>query len=275
MNFLKKKSIPDAQVASVAQDVAAHHAAPKSHSLSVGETTRITSLIAGILLGVATMVLYQKLEKKQASQPTEQVSSQQQAADDKRADDSAPLGTNTAIRDRITAQKVTSTTNPKQAKEGKPSSLKEQPFIPTPIQPGLIPLLPAPKTTPLRLQPFNDSELRHPSNIEKEDGEGGVHIEIRKSQRDSSKAIPRVELPEPDAKLPNPHQGAGVAVQISGAKKTNTDPVEKTNEKQTEEQSVPKFKILERQGDGVLIRIGNQVRFVSAGSTLPDGKKVD
>ena len=185
------------------------------------------------------------------------------------------LAANAAPRQGIASKKSISSTKPKQAKEAKPPyPLKDQPLIPTPIQSGLLPLLPAPKTTPLKLQPFSESAFRRQSSEEKEDGEGGVHIDLSKSRKDSSKASKRMDAPEPDTKLPEPNQGAGVAVQISGAKKTNPDPATK-DEKQPETQSAPKFKVLERQGDGLLIRVGNQVRFVAAGAMLPDGTKVE
>ena len=268
MNFLKKESIPDDPAM---QEVAAVHATPQQSFHSAGVATGITSAIAGVVLGVAAMVLYQKLDKKPQDQPVQQASAQQQQA----GDQSTLLAANAAPRQEMASKKVTSNTKPKQAKEAKPPyPLKDQPLLPTPIQPGLLPLLPAPKTTPLKLQPFSESAFRRQSSEEKEDGEGGVHIELDKSRKDSSKASKRMDAPEPDTKLPEPNQGAGVAVQISGAKKTNPDPATK-DEKQPETQSAPKFKVLERQGDGLLIRVGNQVRFVAAGAMLPDGTKVE
>lgn len=272
MNFLKKESIPDDPVM---QEVAAIHATPQKSFQSAGVTTGITSAIAGVVLGVAVMVLYQKLDKKPEAQTAQQPSSQQQQAGDQQTEVPTLLAANAAPRQGIASKKSISSTKPKQAKEAKPPyPLKDQPLIPTPIQSGLLPLLPAPKTTPLKLQPFSESAFRRQSSEEKEDGEGGVHIELDKSRKDSSKASKRMDAPEPDTKLPEPNQGAGVAVQISGAKKTNPDPATK-DEKQPETQSAPKFKVLERQGDGVLIRVGNQVRFVAAGAMLPDGTKVE
>lgn len=272
MNFLKKESIPDDPVM---QEVAAIHATPQKSFQSAGVTTGITSAIAGVVLGVAVMVLYQKLDKKPEAQTAQQPSSQQQQAGDQQTEVPTLLAANAAPRQGIASKKSISSTKPKQAKEAKPPyPLKDQPLIPTPIQSGLLPLLPAPKTTPLKLQPFNESAFRRQSSEEKEDGEGGVHIDLSKSRKDSSKASKRMDAPEPDTKLPEPNQGAGVAVQISGAKKTNPDPATK-DEKQPETQSAPKFKVLERQGDGLLIRVGNQVRFVAAGAMLPDGTKVE
>ncbi len=272
MNFLKKESIPDDPVM---QEVAAIHATPQKSFQSAGVTTGITSAIAGVVLGVAVMVLYQKLDKKPEAQTAQQPSSQQQQAGDQQTEVPTLLAANAAPRQGIASKKSISSTKPKQAKEAKPPyPLKDQPLIPTPIQSGLLPLLPAPKTTPLKLQPFSESAFRRQSSEEKEDGEGGVHIELDKSRKDSSKASKRMDAPEPDTKLPEPNQGAGVAVQISGAKKTNPDPATK-DEKQPETQSAPKFKVLERQGDGLLIRVGNQVRFVAAGAMLPDGTKVE
>lgn len=272
MNFLKKESIPDDPVM---QEVAAIHATPQKSFQSAGVTTGITSAIAGVVLGVAVMVLYQKLDKKPEAQTAQQPSSQQQQAGDQQTEVPTLLAANAAPRQGIASKKSISSTKPKQAKEAKPPyPLKDQPLLPTPIQPGLLPLLPAPKTTPLKLQPFSESAFRRQSSEEKEDGEGGVHIELDKSRKDSSKASKRMDAPEPDTKLPEPNQGAGVAVQISGAKKTNPDPATK-DEKQPETQSAPKFKVLERQGDGLLIRVGNQVRFVAAGAMLPDGTKVE
>ena len=273
MNFLKKESIPDDPVM---QEVAAIHATPQKSFQSAGVTTGITSAIAGVVLGVAVMVLYQKLDKKPEAQTAQQASAQQQQAGDQQADVSTLLAANAAPRQEMASKKVTSNTKPKQAKEAKPPyPLKDQPLLPTPIQPGLLPLLPAPKTTPLKLQPFNESAFRRQSSEEKEDGEGGVHIDLSKSRKDSSKASKRMDVSEPDTKLPEPNQGAGVAVQISGEKKTNPAPAATKDGTKPEAQSAPKFKVLERQGDGVLIRVGNQVRFVPAGSMLPDGTKVE
>ena len=234
MNFLKKESIPDDPVM---QEVAAIHATPQKSFQSAGVTTGITSAIAGVVLGVAVMVLYQKLDKKPEAQTAQQPSSQQQQAGDQQTEVPTLLAANAAPRQGIASKKSISSTKPKQAKEAKPPyPLKDQPLIPTPIQSGLLPLLPAPKTTPLKLQPFSESAFRRQSSEEKEDGEGGVHIDLSKSRKDSSKASKRMDVSEPDTKLPEPNQGAGVAVQISGAKKTNPDPATK-DEKQPETQS--------------------------------------
>ena len=112
MNFLKKESIPDDPVM---QEVAAIHATPQKSFQSAGVTTEITSAIAGVVLGVAVMVLYQKLDKKPEAQTAQQPSSQQQQAGDQQTEVPTLLAANAAPRQGIASKKPISSTKPKQA----------------------------------------------------------------------------------------------------------------------------------------------------------------
>ena len=279
MNFLKQESKPeiDKRPTVDAVHVVLTRPIPKSSATKSQATTSIAStvqtVIAGLVFGVAVTVLYQNLSGHKAGEPIA-VASAEESADaqaiariepENAAQQSPQVKQTTAPPKSTPTAKVPSPT---------PSRRPAPPVAQTvALQPATVPIIDVPLPQTLRAPSIKTVSLPavHSATAvqdasENDDAESGVHVEFRKGPRQVSK---------PAAKLAAQVAAESDTKPSSAPDKTKEPPPEGGLPKP--EQSVlnpaPKFTVLRQQGDGVMIRMGNQVRFVPAGSLLPDGTK--
>lgn len=231
------------------------------------ETLR--TLIMGIVTGIAVTVLYQNTTGMQAGRAAP-------LTPPTKAETPAPTAIQTAQADAKLPELV----------QVVPSDAK---YPPTPMRlvpmPGL-PLLPeTAKTTKLVTNELDTPkfELRDIKVAVAQKGKGeedseaaGVHVKIRGGESNSTEKENPVAEKTKEEKADTKE---GVA--LSKAKKEGPPSPNKKDspEKLVEESSAtkedtPQYKIVREQEGGVLIKIGNQVRFISEGSLLPNGEKV-
>lgn len=176
--------------------------------------------------------------------------------------------------------------------------------------PGL-PVLPAPKMTPIRLKPSEPSGVQIKGIIpaskkqaervaetveqtvepeaEPHDDGSGVHVEIRSKKKAPPDTLPAPAQQATAAPAPAPAPAIATSGSAKGDKPAPTDKapqisleplhtkplqLEPASGAPDQEMHTPKFTVIERQADGALIRVGNQVRFIAAGASLPDGTKL-
>lgn len=179
--------------------------------------------------------------------------------------------------------------------------------VPTEMTSGLrlldvpaLPVLPAPKprniisTAVVGAKAGKDEpsgvniERINPIEQEDDDDGTGVHVQLRASGKTSSApsapaqgiavpslgkppapkvAAPQSIEPSPEPEKPEPDQAHRLSVSPAQTS-TSTAP-----QKAQAGSPAPSFTIVRQGSDGVLIRIGNQVRHLPQGSALPDGSQ--
>jgi len=259
---------------------------PKIKSDVVGQDLHesIRILFLGLITGIAVTVLYQNVTGRQAGGVAY----------------SAAAPVETAALPVV----VRAPSQPASSAHG------SQPQAVTKLMPvpGL-PVLPAPNMKPIRLKPSEPSGVQIKGIIpaskkqaekvaetveqtvepeaEPHDDGSGVHVEIRSKKKPPPDTLPAPAQQATAAPAPAP------AIATSGSAKGDTPaPTDKAPQISLEplhtkplqlepasgapdqEMHTPKFTVIERQADGALIRVGNQVRFIAAGASLPDGTKL-
>lgn len=249
-------------------------------NLDLHESIRI--LVAGVITGIAVTVLYQNATGRQAGGIVYSA---------------APPAIESAHLPTI----VRSPQAPASAAHGAEQAVSAK-LLPGPGLP--LPVLPPPKLTPIRLHEsepsgvqikgINPAKARQAEQtiaqtIEQEDDGSGVHVEIRSKKTPPPDILPALTpatstttapapAPATPAIAPSPEKTAGPdkPPQVS-PKPLVTKPLQlepASDAPIVQEKVSPKFTVIERQADGELIRVGNQVRFIGAGASLPDGTKV-
>lgn len=280
MKKKRQKPTAPASAAAVAPKIKSDAAAGQD----LHESIRI--LFLGLITGIAATVLYQNVTGRQAG--------------------GIAYSTAAPVETAALPVIVQAPTSPASSAHG------SEPQVVTKLMPvpGL-PVLPAPKMTPIRLKPSEPSGVQIKGIIpaskkqaervaetveqtvepeaEPHDDGSGVHVEIRSKKKAPPDTLPARAQQATAAPAPAPAPAIATSGSAKGDKPAPTDKapqisleplhtkplqLEPASGAPDQEMHTPKFTVIERQADGALIRVGNQVRFIAAGASLPDGTKL-
>ncbi|WP_265299859.1 hypothetical protein [Verminephrobacter eiseniae] len=123
-----------------------------------------------------------------------------------------------------------------------------------------LPVLPAPHAVALSIE--DTKAAVQEKKVDDANG-GGVHVVIRKRQVPQTVA-PAIEAnPAEKPAQATSQEPLDQATPSAGPVKLQAAPVEPV---QAPQKSTPDLRIIQQQPDGLLVRIGNQVRFIEAGA---------